>query len=210
MVASREYVLQRLDKQYINKIKENFNPKLEQELNKRVTEKLIEKRDFSTLVIFNIIFPQFFSRKAQLNKAGTYFSEGYASLEALIEGSKIEGETIDNIPEGVRNEYIEPLIKVSEKIGDFVNKVRQKSDEITPRELTDKEINDAAIEVYGNINGLAKMYSAIGDVSLQLMDIAYINQQIPKIIRKNMVKIWDVWKDEMPYLLEHLFPDIPK
>ncbi len=54
------------------------------------------------------------------------------------------------------------------------------------------------------------MYSAIGDVSLQLMDIAYINQQIPKIIRKNMVKIWDVWKDEMPYLLEHLFPDIPK
>ena len=177
-----QYVLEELDKWYGSRVKKSITQldidqikdiplrelgkieSLKPEQREQIRKELSDKVTLSSMI----------------GEAQQLFTKYYALIEAVKEGYKIKEMPLHETPPGVREEYYGPYITACGKLEEFVNSVREKSDEKFPENLTDKDIDYCFIRTFENPSGFAECGKKINNASLLLYDLALIRGVLSK------------------------------
>ena len=208
MIKSREYALERLDQWYADKFRRNYTNEVAAEFLNQITESIRDKMGESELESLLNEVSRHFSREEEIKNAQKYFSQMYASMEAMEEGLSVDGHTIDEIPEAHREEYLDPLFKEFEKMGEFVRLVREVSNQDLSREVSDEDINKAFIDIFGDHKGLSKFYQKYIEGAKYYLSLVLREGEIQKEAFDRTISSLEIAKEKAPYLNEIVFGDI--
>ena len=211
MLKSREYVLERLDQWYSDRFRKYYTYEFGAEIAERMNESVKERKDFK----FNLekIIPMVekrYSREAQIKEAEEYFTQAYSTMEGMAEGMPIEGETIDDIPKGTREEYFDPMFEQFGKLTEFVEYVRKTANEDITKELTDEDINKGFLNTFGGHEGFSEFVESYISIFPYLFDLMVSQGQMSRELADDAVIMLEVGKEQIPYLNETLFGDLKR
>lgn len=146
MIKSNEYVLKKLDKWYADKHRKNY------------TEEIAEKRMAKMMVMITadqsieqddkerlLQTVQTFSRERKIKDAETYFSQSYATVEAILAGKENHGYEVP----------LAQLLACTEQITQFIDSVRDVSKTKPLDDLINEDIDKAFYETFGGAKGFA-------------------------------------------------------
>ena len=209
MIKSREYVLERLDQWYADRFRRNYTDEVAAEVVKQFAKSVGDRKDAGLELVLSGTLRKF-SREEQIKEAQKYFSQAYATMEGIIEGLLPEEHTLAEIPKGVREEYIDPLLKQFERMQRFVGHVRDISDKDSGRAITDDIINQAFIDSFGSYEQFSKFIQAYMGAMPCFLDLMVIQGQIPKAVFDSVVDFLEITKEKAPYLNEIIFGDLKR
>jgi hypothetical protein len=170
-IKSPEYVLGVLDEWYYNIIKSTYTKKDEDDmirLTLKSFEGIVSDSEMNEL---KSIVSKLSSVESQVEASKNCFSQGHATLEAITNGLKIKVMSIDDIPEGVRKEYLDPIFYFYDKMNKFVEYVRKKADENFPNDLNNNDINSSFLEVFKSQEEYVRFIVNMLNSSFILFDI---------------------------------------
>jgi len=209
-IESPEYVLQVLNRWYSQRIKNSYT----QDDSNKLGIAAIGILDSLEGVSFeekNRLRPDLLKRcsiESQVAEAGSYFSRAYATLEAFQEGFEINGQRLSDVPEGVRQEYLEDTLRAYGPMQRFVNLVRAKSKNKFPEDLEFKDIDESFIETFGNCDNFIDFSILLLDSGRVLLDYAIATGKISKKAYAYMDKFVDVLKPFHRRFLRKAFGDL--
>ena len=161
MERSRQGVLTRLDQWYVKRFDKGFTPELQTRIKNSLLE-IIEQEDLPEDMRKSISEAFLESRKI----VGKSFSLGYHNLERF---SSLYEMGHSDIPNRLKQEYLQPLFDGFKRLHSFVDGTRAIAEEKFPDELTDADIEKAFLKTYGNWRGYAEnIKSWIGSAGLTL------------------------------------------
>lgn len=180
MIDEMDYTLKRLDEWYMNRFREKYTSKIEEEFKKRVFECVEEKQEFRGTIETSL------SRDSQIRDAEIYFSREYMHLEDLFN---------EGVPIGA-----------AKKLIDFVNVVRQISSELFPSVVLDGDISDCFKKVFSTPSDFAD--ALIGDIDANRFELEaeYGTQTGPQTWNMNLYI--NSLRENLPYLTERVFGDL--
>jgi len=213
MVQSGEYVLVRLDRWYADRYRKNYTDEIGKDIARQISDSLHERGDLNlSLELIMSDTMRKFSKEEQIKQAQTYFTDAYAELEGVIGGLPLGGgRTIDEIiPRGYKEEYIGPLFEQFKKIQQFVERVRGIAGQDLSREVTDRDIDLAFLDAFGNHEGFTEYFIAYINGLSQFLDLAVRMGGITKEAFDDAIMWFEVTKDKLFYIHEKVFGDLKK
>ena len=210
MPASREYALERLDQWYADRMEKGYSDELMKRIEVDLTLFLEGDNELrERLSPMMEIVRSKLSKESQVREAQSYFTNAYASLEGMIEGVSVNGHTLDKFPEGVRNEYIQPLEEGFEKMRDFVCRIRRRASKNQGAKVTNEEVNQEFSETFQDHGGFTMFCQRYMRSLLPMMDLQVragtINQEQFEIARDLTQVLGEV---AIPIMSEAVFGDI--
>lgn len=209
MIESREYALKRLDKWYADRFRKNYTEEVAEKIIGSLFTRMIKSGEIGLgKDLLSTGSANGYTREGSIKKAEKYFSQTYATLETIMDGGAPESSVIKRMAPSVREEYVEPVLRAGKKLKDFVDRVRKKSGEIIPEDLSDDDINQAFLDVYGSHRGLTKFcFDYMNAIPLAL-NLAVIRGELPKKAFDVSVKFIEISKDALSYMNEMVFGDL--
>ncbi len=157
------YTLKKLDEWHFNRISERYTSGVE----KRVMEKMFSRlRENSLFEKFGSSLHNFSVEEVK-KEARDYFSRRYSAFEDMLN----DPDFIQDIPEGVRNEYITPAYKSFGKLKEFVNEAKALSNKKFPDNLTEDNINRIFKKTFPNFEDYINMINRGIENTLPMLDL---------------------------------------
>ncbi|MBI4155158.1 hypothetical protein HY498_03675 [Candidatus Woesearchaeota archaeon] len=207
MVKEQEYAIKRINEWYTSLFRNNCTPEMVGNLRFRVQERLGQE-GIKTLEelfgedIFGMIDFNYLQRLYESNP----FSKMYTMLDGSMQHLSLGS---DMIPEGVKNEYIQPTIDSLTKVRDLLDKivigVRKKVDDKFPEELTDDDIRKAFMCSVGSLDNYCRVSMVSMDSLLLSLSFATIRGNINQEQYQHVVELFNAIKEEMPSFTKVLF-----
>lgn len=199
MTRSREYALERLDKWYADKFRINYTEDIAAKMREQLFESAKNKDDNIRNEVAR--FAPLLSRENQIEIAEKYFSLSYASTEKLIE----DLVNYKELPNGVKEEYVNPLIKQFDRFKGFVEGVRQVSCQNLEREVTDNEINQVFINSFGGHEGFTDFMLKYMQALSYILDLDSRKGKISNSEFKEIEDFLEIARPPIKYAHEILF-----
>jgi len=83
---------------------------------------------------------------------GRIFSDYYAAAEDALNRKKFK-ERLDKVPEGIRQEYWQPMLEGFAKLKEYVDNVRELAESKFPEDITKEEIDSIFIKSFNGLKG---------------------------------------------------------
>lgn len=215
MGESQEYTLKRLDQWLVDRYNRYYTSEVEREVQSilRSSVKNIEHPfpvfplDLEKLIVV-------FKKENQISAIQNFFSEAYSELETSVE------ESIENDYrfEGVPQDLVSNLRHIHDKAWkfvEFVDKVREKIKKVSPNYITNDDINQAFLEIFGEHKEYTESWIAYNNaINRNLQRIFADEKWMNELTKEELLDyiasryLIDVAKYIMPYINEKLFGDL--
>ncbi|MEK6919294.1 MAG: hypothetical protein AABW73_04645 [Nanoarchaeota archaeon] len=202
-IRSREYVLKELDRWYAARMKKSFTEVEEKKWREVLSRSIFsmdnlsgEEREEGLTRMYEVA-----STEGQVRIASSYFSQGYATMEALFD----KKSTLSIEERHVKNDFA----RVYGTLSRFVGRVRREANRIFPDDLSDGDFNQAFISVFRGSDGFNSYSDKAIDASLLLLEhLMPQGREDPNYISmEKILKDGDL-RDNMRELNKKLFSDL--
>ncbi len=202
MAQSREYVLQRLDKWYSDRLRRGYTAEFAEDLIKKLTCSSSASGNSFLNFSLNLLL----SPEAQIESAKTCFTNGYAQLERIMGGTSLEGAFLSEVPIGIREEYVDPVFKSFRLFDSFVERVRDSVRHDFDKAISDSDIDRNFLETFGDYRFFSGFIISTLRKSLPLFDV--ISES--KAQNDFMSGIIETAITVLPYVHERILGDLKK
>ncbi len=197
MKKSKQWVLNRLDQWYLQRFERGFTPELASQHRNSLVE-IVEGENFPPEEKKPIL--QAFSIEQIRAIVGQTFSAFYHTFENT--------QSYDSLPKGIREEYVEPMLKEFRKMHLFVGEVRKTADEKFPEDLSDADIEESFKKAYGNWRGYADFMKSVMNASNMTIELLHMQKKLSDKEYNLALKIMN-YNQEFAYTLtERIFGDL--
>jgi len=197
MEKSKQWVLNRLDQWYLQRFERGFTPELATQHRISLVE-IVEGENFNPEEKESIL--KAFSVEQMRDMVGQTFSSYYNSLENT--------ESYKSLPEGIIEEYVEPMLKEFKKMHLFVGNVRKSAEEKFPEDLSDADIEESFKIAYGDWRGYADFIKSVIKASNITIELLHMQKKLNDKEYGFAVKIMDYNQQFANVIAEHLFGDL--
>ena len=204
-MVSHEYVLDQLDQWYVNKIKTGYTPQVASHVAGLLGRALAEREKAGKKPIrltandFHML-----SVEGVVENAHGFFTQAYATLESITNEFTLTGEDQTDMPPGIYNEYIAPMMEPFKTTQSFVNLVRTQFDAAFPQELCAQDIDKAFTQTYGGHEGFTQFGVALLRAIPVAMHVIAPKSTTPETFNEVQGRV-DVLEKPMAYINEQVF-----
>ncbi|MBT4166189.1 hypothetical protein HOE04_04080 [archaeon] len=209
MIKSREYALERLDEWYADRFRNHYTDDVAIEMMGHVVASAKKINDEGLESVLHSVLNGF-SREEQIKDAERYFSQTYATMEAMVEGMSIGEFNLKEVPPGVKEEYFDPVLRQYEKLQRFVEQVRKISDQDLSMEITEDDINQTFMDVMGGHEGFSEFSQTYIESFPILFDLLTANGSMPRKLSDLAMTLLNITKEKIPYMTEAVFGDLKR
>ena len=211
---SQEYVLERLDLWYFDRVKRNYTPETADELTKKTKEFITSEAHFKDKDYWFRIVDAIDQVESRLSTR-EFFTRSYSSvMESGINRMIMDHLNLTLHPEGFKQEYIDPVIQHSRKFKSFVDSVRQCLSYETPsdfgKELCDDEIDQKYIEAFGNAKGLSDFWTRYASLAIIVYDYDLRRGAIARETHDLDTSYYKIIRFQQPIFFQAIFSDLEK
>jgi hypothetical protein len=209
MVESREYILKRLDTWYADRFRKHYTSEISEKSFQLMHQSMVKEKNgkgLETLLFIEEL--GLWSPENQITYAESYFSQAYATMEHLIEEGRKGKNILGMVQPGVREEYIDPMMDQFKLMQKFVEGMREVANKHMEREISDHEINESFIKVFGGKKGFNRFYNQYTKAVTYFMELAVGKGDISRDISEKIVHFCEASKESSDYLTDVIFPDI--
>ena len=207
MYRSREYVLERLDRWHGDRFEKFYTPEFTQEIMSQVEEQVRKKypekiHDPRFKAMLSHLTPE-----KQVEAARTYFTNAYATIEAMVEGSSIPGIPADMLPADYREEFLEKL-DGSFRMRRFVDKIRALADQDYEKDLEDSDIEQIYRQVFGSVDEFMEFTQDYTTLAVRAAELLAEEINLPPEVVDQAKQAIELFYPIMRTIEERVFGDI--
>ena len=200
MISSKDYIIGRLNEWYAGRFREKYTDEVADFFIKSVEDSFKERNDGCSDLESKIIAD--LSREEQVKSSNKYFTELYEMIEII--------NYMDGVSKGEREEYLNPILEIFEKMDDFVENVRTSWNEDNNFNVGDENINKTFIDVFGGYDGFSEFVVSYLNVMPYFFDLLKRKGRISEREFKDSLIFIETGKGEIPYLNEIIFGDLKR
>lgn len=215
MGESQEYALRRLDQWLVDRYKKYYTSEVEREVQSRL--KSFVKNTEHPFPVFPLDLEKLisiFKKENQINQTPNFFSEAYSELETSMEELIEDDYKLGNMSHDLVAQLKHTHDKAW-KLVEFVDRVRQRKNEISPSDITDKDMDRAFLEIFGGHKGYTGWFIAYSDAINRNLQRIFADDEFMKELTKEEILhyigakyLLKLSKHIVPFINEKLFGDL--